>query len=70
MDVSLFNHKSARAAKARIGHAIAPWAKTFEVGVVLLIVAGIALLVFGFAIGWAVIGLAAIPGMIAEWYKY
>jgi len=70
MDVSLFNHKSTRAAKARIGHAIAPWAKTFEVGVVLLVVAGIALLVFGFAVGWAVIGLAAIPGMIAEWYKY
>jgi ATP-dependent Clp protease ATP-binding subunit ClpC len=70
MDVSLFNHKSPRAMKARLGHALSPWAATLEIGVVLLIVGGIALLVFGFAVGWAAIGLAAIPAMIVEWYKY
>ena len=70
MDIKLFDYKSARATKARIGHALSPWAATLEVGVVLLIVGGISLLFFGFAIGWAVIGLAAIPAMIVEWYKY
>jgi ATP-dependent Clp protease ATP-binding subunit ClpC len=70
MDVSLFNHKAPRAMKARLGHSLSPWAATLEVGVVLLIVGGIALLVFGFAAGWAAIGLAAIPAMIVEWYKY
>jgi len=70
MDITLFDHKSPRAAKARIGHALSPWAATLEVSVVLLIVGGISLLFFGFAIGWAVIGLAAIPAMIVEWYKY
>lgn len=70
MDVSLFNHKSPRAAKARLGRALSPWAATLEIGVVLLIVGGITLLVFGLAVGWAAIGLAAIPAMIVEWYKY
>jgi ATP-dependent Clp protease ATP-binding subunit ClpC len=70
MDVSLFDYKSHRAAKARLGRQLSPWALTLEISVVLLIVGGIILLVFGFAIGWLVIGLAAIPGMIVEWYKY
>ncbi|MDB5160433.1 MAG: hypothetical protein JWO99_696 [Candidatus Saccharibacteria bacterium] len=70
MDVSVFNHKSQRAMKARLGHSLSPWAMTLEVGVVLLIVGGIALLIFGIAAGWAAIGLAAIPAMIVEWYKY
>lgn len=70
MDVTAFNYKSQRAHKARWGHALKPWAATLEVGVVLLIVGGIALVIFGFAIGWAAIGLAAIPAMIVEWYKY
>lgn len=70
MDVNLFNYKSTRAHKARLGHAIKPWAPTFQIGATLLIVGGIALVVFGFAVGWAAIGLAAIPAMIAEWHKY
>lgn len=70
MDVKLFDYKAPRAMKARLGRALSPWAATLEVGVVLLIVGGIALLVFCFAVGWAAIGLAAIPAMIVEWYKY
>jgi len=70
MDLKLFNYKSARAAKARLGHGLSPWAATLEVGIVLFIVGGIAALVFGLSIGWALIGLAAIPAMIVEWYKY
>jgi len=70
MDVSLFNHKSPRAAKARLGHQLSPWAVTLEISVVLLIIGGLALVGFGFAIGWAVIGIAGVPAMIVEWYKY
>ncbi|RWZ78232.1 MAG: ATP-dependent Clp protease ATP-binding subunit [Candidatus Microsaccharimonas sossegonensis] len=70
MDVSLFDYKSPRAMKARLGRQLSPWALTLEISVVCLIVGGITLLAFGFAIGWLAIGLAAIPGMIVEWYKY
>ena len=70
MDINLFNYKSPRATKARYGRLLSPWAASLEVSVVLLIIGGMALVVFGFAIGWALIGLAAIPGMIVEWYKY
>ncbi|HEY8886082.1 MAG TPA: ATP-dependent Clp protease ATP-binding subunit [Candidatus Microsaccharimonas sp.] len=70
MDVSVFNHKSARALKARLGRQISPWALTLEISVVLLIIGGLGLVAFGFAVGWAAIGLAAIPAMIVEWYKY
>jgi ATP-dependent Clp protease ATP-binding subunit ClpC len=70
VDVSLFNHKSPRAVKARLGHALSPWALTLEISVVVLILGGLALVGLGVAVGWASIGLAAIPAMIVEWYKY
>lgn len=70
MDVNLFQYKSARAMKARLGRQLSPWALAFEVSVALLILGGLALVVFGYAIGWVAIGFAAIPGMIIEWYKY
>lgn len=69
MDVKLFNPKSQRAQKARLGHSLSPWIPTLEAGVVLLLVTGIALVFFEVPIGWALIGLAAIPTMIVEWYK-
>ncbi|MBC7564925.1 ATP-dependent Clp protease ATP-binding subunit [Candidatus Saccharibacteria bacterium] len=70
MDISLFDHKSPRAMKARLGRQLSAWTLLFEVGVALLILGGLVLLVFGFSVGWIIIGLAAIPGMIVEWYKY
>ena len=70
MDVTQFNFKSTRAHKARLGHALSPWIATFKVGAALCIVAGIALVVIGVAIGWALLGLAVIPIMIVEWFKY
>ena len=70
MDVTLFDYKSPRAMKARLGRALSPWAATLEVSVVLCIIGGIALVVFGITIGWALIGLSAIPAMIVEWYKH
>lgn len=70
MDVSLFNYKSQRAMKARLGRELSPWALTFEISVVLLIIGGLALVAYGLAVGWLAIGLAAIPAMVVEWYKY
>lgn len=68
MDVKVFKHKSQRAVKARFGHELAPWIATFKASVVLGLVAGVALVLFGVAVGWVLIGLAAIPAMIVEWY--
>jgi ATP-dependent Clp protease ATP-binding subunit ClpC len=69
MDVSVFNPKSSRAQKARFGHNLSAWKLTFEISVVLLLAVGCVLLGLGSAIGWAVIGLSAVPAMIVEWYK-
>jgi len=70
MDISLFNYKSPRAMKARLGRQLSPWAVSLEISVVLLLVGGLALVAFGVSLGWAVIGFAAIPAMVVEWYKY
>lgn len=69
MDLKLFNPKSPRAQKARLGRLLSPWIAVFEVGVILLLVAGIVLVFFGMPIGWLLVGVAAIPTMIVEWYK-
>lgn len=69
MDVSQFDPRSARSHKARFGRALSAWMPTFEIGTVLLLVAGIALLALGSAIGWAIVGLAVVPAMIVQWYQ-
>lgn len=69
MDLDLFQPKSSRAIKSRQGHALSSWKLTFEISVVLLLAVGCALLALNSAIGWAVIGLSAIPAMVVEWYK-
>jgi ATP-dependent Clp protease ATP-binding subunit ClpC len=69
VDVKLFDPKSSRAQKARLGHGLSPWMPTLEASVVLFLIAGIVLVFIGIPIGWALIGLAAIPTMIVEWYK-
>ncbi|MFZ2126146.1 MAG: ATP-dependent Clp protease ATP-binding subunit [Candidatus Microsaccharimonas sp.] len=69
MDIKLLNQKSHRAQKARLGRHLSPWIASLEVSVVLLLVGGLALLVFGYALGWILIGLLVVPVMIVEWYK-
>lgn len=65
-----FDYHSPRAEKARIGHKIdSVWRRLFIVLTVALLVAGIGLLVIEAAIGWLLIGLAAIPAMIVEWWN-
>lgn len=70
MDIKLFDYKSTRSVKARLGRSIGPWAPSLEIGVVLLIIVGLALVSIGISIGWILLGLVAVPAMIVEWYKY
>lgn len=70
MDVT-FNYNSSRAQKARIGHLLGGvWYRLLEVAAFLLVASGVALLYAGVAIGWLVIGVAAVPFVIAKWYVY
>ncbi|MDB5162589.1 MAG: hypothetical protein JWO54_570 [Candidatus Saccharibacteria bacterium] len=70
MDVKLFNWHSQRAQYARLGKAFAPWIVVFELTLALLIVFGVLAVAFGMALGWALIGLSAIPVMVVQWYRY
>lgn len=70
MDLT-FNYSSNRAQKARIGHLLGGvWYRLFEAATFLLVAGGAALLYGGMAIGWLVIGVAAVPFVIAKWYVY
>ncbi len=70
MDVGLFDPKSPRATKARLGRVLAAWKTSLSIAAVLLLLSGIVLLGIGSPIGWALVGFAVVPAMIAEWYKY
>lgn len=70
MEPLVFNYHSFRAQKARIGHAIqGVWLRLLAVIAVLLIISGVGLVIIGYAAGWILIGLAAIPAMLIEWYN-
>lgn len=65
-----FNYSSPRAQKARAGNVFKASILNLLVLLVwVLIVGGITLVIFGFAIGWLLIGLAAWPYMIMKWAK-
>lgn len=66
---SLFDFKSPRAQRTRWGKALHPWIIVFQVLVAALVIIGIVLLIFSQPAGWALIGLAAVPAMIVEWYR-
>lgn len=70
MDVKQFNWYSHRARLARYGHALRRLTPILYVLAILLIVGGVAALIAGMALGWALIGFAAIPAMIEQWYRY
>ena len=70
MEVNLFNYHSRRSQYARLGKGLAPWILLFKLTIVILIVVGIMALAVGMALGWALIGLIAVPIMIVQWYKY
>jgi len=70
MEVKLFNYHSRRAQYARLGRALGPWILLFKLLIVILIVLGVMALGIGMALGWALIGLVAVPIMIVQWYNY
>lgn len=65
-----YNYQSARAEKARIGHAISGvWSALLLITAIGLMLAGVAFLLLGLAVGWLCLGAAAIPVMYAEWRR-
>ena len=65
-----FNPSSVRAAKARLGVRLTKSLRTgIELLTVLLVVGGVTLLFVYSSVGWLLIGLAAIPAMLIEWYS-
>jgi ATP-dependent Clp protease ATP-binding subunit ClpA len=70
MDNIKFNHSSMRSEKARISVMFTNnWLIVLKIVVVVLLINGIFMLVFRSALGWAFVGLSAIPAMIVEWYN-
>ena len=68
MESQLFNPKSARAAKARFGKILGKtWRVVFWLIALILITFGAMLVYTVSPVGWLLLGLAALPVMIAEW---
>lgn len=70
MDIKFFNWYSQRARLARYGRALRHWIFLFQVLAVVLLLLGVVCLVLHMPIGWGLLGLVAVPLMIAHWYKY
>ncbi len=65
-----FDWHSKRAQLARYGKSLSPWIFPCELLTALLLVFGIFFVVIELPIGWLTVGIAAIPAMIIQWYKY
>jgi ATP-dependent Clp protease ATP-binding subunit ClpC len=70
MDVKQFNWHSQRARFARYSTALHPWVFLLQLVAIVVFALGIFCLVVMMPVGWALIGLAAVPVMIIQWYKY
>jgi ABC-type enterochelin transport system permease subunit len=65
-----FDYWSTRSEKARVGVKLNQTELIILMAVVfLMLIFGVALIIIESPIGWAVIGLSAIPFMIVQWYK-
>lgn len=69
MEINYFDYSSDRAYKARLGYALKPWQVTLRIGAILLLVSGGVLVFLGFAFGWALVGLLAVPVMMYHWIR-
>jgi ATP-dependent Clp protease ATP-binding subunit ClpC len=66
-----FDYHSLRAEKARIGWMLRkPTDMFLVVGAAALLAGGLALLSLGAAVGWLIVGLAALPYMLFVWYRH
>lgn len=70
MELKQFDFHSRRAQYARYGRALSPWIFMLELLTALLLVFGIFFLIISMAIGWTLLGIAVIPAMIIQWYKF
>ena len=69
MDVT-FDPHSMRYHKARFRQLFDTfWRRLCLLLTLLLAIGGLTLIVYGLAIGWALVGLAAIPAMVVEWWN-
>lgn len=69
VDVTDFDYRSIRAHKARFGVALSGSVRQLmSVMAVVFAIGGIALVAVGFAVGWLLVGLAAIPALLVVWY--
>lgn len=70
MESPEFNYASPRAVKARFGYRITRiWRQILTTASILLPALGVTLVVLDMPVGWLLVGLAAIPIMIYEWWK-
>lgn len=70
MAVLTYNAHSMRAIKARVGFFLdGLWLKVMWAVAILLLLGGVALLATGQPFGWSLIGFAALPMMIIEWFN-
>ena len=70
MAVGLFDYRSPRSEKARISIGLTDTILTLlTVCTIVSVTAGVIFIGLGGAIGWLLIGCAAIPAMIIEWTK-
>lgn len=68
MVITTFNYRSIRAEKARIGVSLTKTGlMLLNLSTILLILSGLIFIALSTAVGWALIGLSAIPAMIVEW---
>ncbi len=68
MALGIFQYNSYRAEKARINVGLTKLIVTLLLAsTIILLLAGVAFLIIGEAIGWALVGLSAVPAMIVEW---
>jgi ATP-dependent Clp protease ATP-binding subunit ClpC len=69
MDIEIQYHNT-RALKARLGQQLGGALPTlFSVLAICLLIGGLALVATGAALGWLLIGIAALPAMLVEWWN-
>ncbi len=71
MESVTLNYGSMRAVKARMGRQLGGvWSWLLPIITLLLVAGGVMLLLVEQAVGWLVIGMAAIPFMFHQWHKH
>lgn len=66
----VLNYKSERAHKARLASSLDGFlVRLLTVVTILLAVAGVGAVALGVSLGWLLVGVAAIPAMVVEWYN-